>query len=136
MAANVLIDQHDIYAEYGVILLRGSYDGLLQPPKRKTSLSNNWQDEDGLDIDLTEPHWEEKDVDLKFLLVAPDETTWWANYTNFFALVQQFGRRVLQVSELKMSFDFYYKEVDNYTQLTTITNTKLIAAQFTLKVGI
>jgi hypothetical protein len=136
MVATVFIDGNDLYAEYGLILLRGSYDGLMQPPKRKASLQNNWQDQDGLDIDLTDPHWEEKEVDLKFLMTATSEAMWWVQYNAFFTLVKGAARHVLQVTELNQSFNFYYKEVSNYTQITTITNRSLVAAQFTMKIGI
>lgn len=136
MIATVFVDGNDLYAQFGIVLLRGSYDSLLRPPKRKVSLTNNWQDQNGLDIDLTVPFWEEKEVELKFLMTATCETMWWAQYNAFFALIQAPLRHVLRIEELNMSFSFYYKEVTNYTQLTAIKDRTLVAAQFTVKIGI
>ena len=136
MAGDVTIDTIDIWTTYGAFLLKGSYDSLMRPAKRKASLSNNWSEENGLEIDLTAPKFEAKDADLSFILSASTETEWWTRYNAFFALLKTAGERSLFVTELNKTFLIYYQEVTSYEQLTVIRNVSKVASRFTIRFGI
>jgi hypothetical protein len=136
MTGEVTIDTIDIWTTYGAFLLPGSYNGLLQPSKRKASLSNNWPEENGLEIDLATAKYEAKEVDLSFILSASNETEWWTRYNAFFTLLKASGERSLYVTELNQTFLVYYIEVSNYEQLTRIKVVNKVVARFTVKFGI
>lgn len=136
MTGEVTIDTIDIWTTYGAFLLRGSYNDLLKPAKRKASLSNNWPEQNGLEIDLTAPKFEAKDAELTFMITASSESQWWTRYNAFFTLLKGSGQRSLYVRELNTTFLVYYKEVTTYEQLTTIKSVSQVAARYTVKFGI
>jgi len=136
MTSEVTIDTIDAWTIYGVFLLQGSYDSLMRPAKRKTSLSNNWPEQNGLEIDLTVPKYESKEAELSFILSASSETEWWTRYNAFFTLLKSPGERSLFVKELNKTFLVYYIETSSYEQLTTIKSVSKVVARFTVKFGI
>ena len=136
MAGEITIDTLDIWTNFGAFILAESYNGLMQPAKRKASLSNNWPEESGLEIDLSVPKYEAKDVDVVFILSAASESSWWTRYTAFFALLKSAGERSLYLKELNKTFMVYYKEVTGWEQLTKIKNVPKVAGRFTVKFGI
>jgi len=136
MTGEVTIDSVDIWTTYGAFLLKGSYDSLMRPPKRKVSLSNNWPEQNGLEIDLTLPRYESKEVELSFILSAGNEAQWWTRYNAFFAALMATGERSLFVHELEKTFLVYYIETTSYEQLTTIKAVSKVVARFTVKLGI
>ena len=136
MTGEVTIDTIDIWTTFGAFLLTGSYDGLMRPSKRKASLSNNWPEQNGLEIDLTTPSFESKEADLIFILSASSEAQWWTRYNAFFTLLKLAGERSLYVKELDKTFLVYYIETPSYEQLTTIKSVSKVVARFTVKFGI
>ena len=136
MTGEVTIDTIDIWTQYGAFLLKGSFDDLLKQPKRKASLTNNWPELDGLEIDLTAPKYEAKDADLTFMISASSESAWWTRYNAFFTLLKGSGERSLYVKELSKTFLVYYKETVDYSQLTRIKSVNRVAAKVTVKFGI
>jgi hypothetical protein len=136
MTGEVFIDNNDIWTAYGMILLAGSYNDLLKPSKRKASLSNNWQDENGLEIDLTDPKYEAKTVGLSFILSADSEAEWWNRYNVFFALIKGSGEHSLYIKELSQIYQVYYIEVTSFEQITRIKTVNKVVAKFTISFGI
>jgi hypothetical protein len=134
MRNEVFIDDMDIYAVFGVLFLKGTQNNLLQPPKRKASLTNNWREYNGEETDLTEARYESKDVSVPCALIADNEADYWRKYQGFFDLVMSDGIHSLFIRELSKEFDFYYKETQNFTQITKIRYTNKVAAKFNLKI--
>ena len=62
----LFIDGVDVYERYGVYVIDGGWDGLIAFPPLKTVPSNDWQEEDGLECDLSAPVLNTRDVTLKF----------------------------------------------------------------------
>lgn len=61
------IDGKDIFSLYGVFVTEGGYNGVLSfPPLKTPELSNNWAEEDGIEVDLSEPKLDMKEVEIKF----------------------------------------------------------------------
>jgi len=133
MTGEVTIDTIDIWATYGAFLLKGSYDSLMRPAKRKESLKNNWPDQNGIDIDLEDPHYEAREADLVFMISAPGEAEWWTRYNAFFTLFMSAGSRALFVKELSKTFHGYYQDTPTYEQLTTIKSRNVVAAKCSIK---
>jgi len=136
MTGEVKIDTIDIWTTYGAFMLKESYNELLQPPKRKASLNNNWPEQNGLEIDLAAPKFEAKDADISFILSASNETEWWVRHNAFFTLLKAAGERTLYVKELEKTLSVYYKEVSAYDQITKVKGVNKVVARFTVKFGI
>ncbi|PID89876.1 MAG: hypothetical protein CSA97_05785 [Bacteroidetes bacterium] len=68
MAARVYLDGWDIAEAYGATLLEGSLESLLSPPPIKDPPGVDWGEEDGLDVDLGQPAFATRTVELHFLV--------------------------------------------------------------------
>ena len=61
------IDGHDAYGEYRVFLAEGSAASLLAYPPLKKVDSTDWPEEDGVEVDLTAPRLDTRNVSLNFV---------------------------------------------------------------------
>lgn len=62
------MDGIDVYDRYGIFITEGSYLGLLSyAPLKSPETVNDWAEEDGLEIDLSDPHLDTKEVDISFV---------------------------------------------------------------------
>lgn len=68
MLNNLIIDDVDIYAVYGICLAENSLGPVVQMPPFKTSsyVVNDWQEQDGLDFDISAPLLDGKKFNLNF----------------------------------------------------------------------
>ena len=133
MTGEVTIDSIDVWTTFGAFLLKGSYDALLKPAKRKDSLKSNWPEQNGIDIDLSDPHYEAKEAELLFMISASGESEWWTRYDAFFALIMSAGERSIYVKELSRTFHGYYLETPSYEQLTTVKIMNTVVAKCSIK---
>lgn len=128
------IDGKDLWLVFGIVISEGS-DDLLKFPTRKDSISHDWEDENGTDIDLSRVFFASRDINLQCALIAANEADFWAKYNNFIATLAQPELRRLEVSELSSSFYVFYKECSSFTRATRIKigpNAGKIASKFTL----
>ena len=66
MIGKTYIDGIDIYSAYGIFITKGGYNGLITfPPLKKPDL-NDWQEEDGIEVDLTNPKLDTKEFSITF----------------------------------------------------------------------
>jgi hypothetical protein len=93
----MVIDTTDI-STLGVTLLKS--EGELTIPKIKRPLSYNWQDEDGLDIDLTTTDKEPREIELEFLLTATTPALYKSQLETFAALFTDSGLHDLEYDYL------------------------------------
>lgn len=124
------IDGKDLYTTYGVVVLSGS-DGFLKFPARKASITHDWGDKNGIDVDLSKPFVESKTVTLECAMIAPDKAVFWTNHTAFFAELMKPGTRRLEVAAFERSFYVYYKDCSTFNRFSKMNNGK-IACKFTL----
>ncbi len=70
MAKNgaLMIDGTDIGSVYGVLVSEGGFASLVQWPSLKTPESNDWFEEEGLEVDLSSPVLSSRDVSMEFIL--------------------------------------------------------------------
>jgi hypothetical protein len=126
-----LLDGLDIYSTYRAMIAKGGYAQLLNQPQRKPSLTNNWLDQDGLEIDLVNAQYEAMDVDVPFYIIA-DNDEYVAYNDAFFAALMAPGERSLVVVSLMKDFAIYYKETLNYEVVRGKSKTTV---QFTVRFG-
>lgn len=72
MNGGCYIDGVDIYSRFGAKISRRGYNELMTFPSLVTPDSTDWPEEDGLDVDLSEPVLDSKDVDIVFFAADPD----------------------------------------------------------------
>ncbi|GHT04924.1 hypothetical protein AGMMS49525_11740 [Bacteroidia bacterium] len=100
--SQVTINGIDI-AIFGVILTKDSYSNLFAYPTRKEPLSNKWQDEDGADVDLSDPVFEARTFKLSFYSYPN------ANLYGFFELLMSEGYKTFQFVSIDLQMKLRYK---------------------------
>lgn len=113
MIGACIIDGTDI-ATLGMFIVKGGDNGFLVFPERKPPMTNDWFEEDGLDVDLSEVFFEAKKISVKFYLTAADATTFKARLTAFATLLFQTGYRQIYVREFDKTFSLRFKEISDY----------------------
>lgn len=72
MSGRFYIDGKDAFTEYGIYVQEGGYNELVAFPPLKAVTSNDWQEEDGIEPDLSEPTLNTKEFSLKIVLSGKD----------------------------------------------------------------
>lgn len=80
MAGRLYIDGNDAYASYGVYVVHGGWNELIAYPPLKNVNSNDWQEEDGIEADLSAPVLNTREVQLKIAISGL--------FSRFFALIE------------------------------------------------
>jgi len=128
------IDGADLYMIYGVTISAGS-DDLLKYPKRKESITHDWLDENGVDVDLSRVFLESREVTLQCNFIVRSKAEFWPKYSAFIAMLIKPGLRRLELSEFGKSYYVYYKECSSFTRFSRIASgpaTGKIACKFTI----
>jgi len=68
MTGRLLIDNIDVFGQYGVYVVEGGWNDLLNLPPLKSVTSNDWQEEDGIEADLSAPVLNSREVTVKFAI--------------------------------------------------------------------
>lgn len=66
MTGRLYIDGLDAYRQWGVYVVSGGWNEVLSYPPLKTPDANDWQEEDGIEADLTSPQLNTKEVSIRF----------------------------------------------------------------------
>ena len=70
MTGRTLIDGKDLWTAYGAFVTEGGYRGLVQFPSMKAVEYNDWQEEDGIEADLSNPVLDMKSVQIPFAFIG------------------------------------------------------------------
>lgn len=68
ITGRLYIDGYDAYTQYGVYVVNGGWNDLVAFPPLKTVPSNDWQEEDGIEVDLSNPVLNTIEIQLKVAL--------------------------------------------------------------------
>lgn len=66
MIGRLFIDGNDAYLKYGVYVVNGGWNELVAFPPLKSVDSNDWQEEDGIEADLSSPVLNTREVSIMF----------------------------------------------------------------------
>ena len=66
MTGRLYIDGHDAYRQWGVFVVSGGWNDAISYPPLKTPESNDWQEEDGVEADLTDPKLDTMEISIRF----------------------------------------------------------------------
>lgn len=70
MTGQITIDGVNIKTEYGLVLADGSYNGIAELPKLKDPDKNDWKESDGIEVDLSKPVLDAKQIELKIVSIS------------------------------------------------------------------
>jgi hypothetical protein len=117
MTGNCIIDNKNVYAAYGAFIVKGGYDELLLFPPLKKPEMVDWPDENGIDVDLTAPRLEAREVQIPFVLGSEDPSS-------FVSFLERAGYRVVYIPILGEIFPLRYVSASSlalYKGLSSIT---------------
>lgn len=128
------IDGKDIGTAYNIFVESGS-DDFLKYPGKKESITHDWMDSNGIDVDLSRYFLEPRDITLRCAIVVDSPDHFWQKYNGFIADLTQPGTRRWEVTEFgNRSFYVHYKSCGDFTKFTRLKDgvaTK-VACKFTL----
>ena len=70
MSGRLYIDGKDAYMHYGVYVVQGGWNELIAYPPLKPVNSNDWQEEDGIEVDLSTPVLNSREVSLNIAITG------------------------------------------------------------------
>lgn len=94
MIDNCYIDGISTQSRFGVWVTKGGYKDLLTFPALADPDKNDWPEEDGIEVDLSEPRLQEKEITVSFLSDTHEGAT------DFIAFVSEPGYHILRVPSL------------------------------------
>lgn len=68
MTGRLYIDGNDAYSLYGVYVVKGGWNELIAYPPLKTVESNDWQELDGIEADLSAPVLDSREVQVNIAI--------------------------------------------------------------------
>lgn len=128
------MDGKDLWVAYNVFIESGS-DDFLKYPAKKDSITHDWGDSNGIDVDLTRVFVGPRDINLRCAIIVDSTDEFWAKYNGFIADLTQPGTRRIQVAEYEgQSYLVHYKTCNSFDRFTRVKSgeTTKIACKFTL----
>lgn len=130
-AGKYLIDSIDFWVAYNMFVSDG-VDNFLRYAKRKDSITHDWMDSNGIDVDLSRVFFQSREIPLEICFIAKKED-FLPKYTLFIAQWAKPWTHRLEITSLGQSFFVYYKECTAFTKYTKIEN-DLVMCKFTITV--
>lgn len=118
----LFVDGTDLWTNFGVIGRKGYLDIFLKMPKRKESLTHDWLDTNGIDVDLSKIFLDKRDLPLKMVMVGNNEEDFWAKHGQFQALWTQPGLRRLTVRQFNRDFYVHYQDMPEASKSGNLKN--------------
>ena len=106
------MDGVDIYATYGAFVSQDGYKSLVQWPALKQTDSNDWAEEDGIEVDLSAPVLDARQISLSMAFLSED------SYLEF--------REALLMTEMH---DFEFREIGRSVWLRMVSESGLKTVQ-------
>lgn len=121
MKDNCYIDGQSTWNRFGIWVTKGGYNDLLTFPALVEPDKNDWPEEDGIEVDLSDPVLQEKEINISFLASNPA-----IDVNDFIAFISSPGYHTLKVPSLRREWKI---------RLSTQTANKLYknACDFSLK---
>lgn len=129
------IDGIDLFQAYS-LFIEGGTDGFLQYAPKKDSITHDWADSDGEDVDLSRIFLSGRDISLQCAIYV-DSATAQDDFMNLYEmLLNQLklpGKRRFTATRLgDRSYYVYYKSCQNFKMYTPLLGTTKVACKFTL----
>lgn len=100
MRNSCYIDNTDIYANFGMVIERDGFNDLFLFPALGTPYSNDWPDENGIQVNLKNPLLNNKNVAISFASLTKNNV----NVDDFLTFLTTEGYRELDIRTLGRTF--------------------------------
>lgn len=131
MIGEYSINGNDIHTAYGLTVTEG-VGTLLDMPDRKPSYQHDWEDENGIEVDLSTPLFQARQITLNVVLSANGYADFWAKYKALFEVLSSPGLLELYCADLGSTFNLYYTSSTNFNRHTRLRNSNKVIMSFTL----
>lgn len=133
-ANRFFINGKDFWNIYSVIVESGS-DGFLKYPSAKKTITRDWADANGLDVDVSKFYFNSRNITLNCAFVVNTEEEFHLKQEAFFNEWMKPGLKRIEVTEYGLR-SYYCIYVDNgdYDRITGIKNVNKIGIKFTLNI--
>lgn len=121
MIGQCYIDGIDIYATYGVIITDGGYDDFFKLPAMVEPDKNDWAESDGVEVDLSAPMLQPRDITVSFANIGPKQ---WREFVTFITMPEL---RLLNIPYLGRSWALRY---DSMTELSMYGHADIFVIKF------
>jgi hypothetical protein len=128
------MDGKDLWTAYNVVVEAGS-DDFLKYAAKKESITHDWMDSNGLDVDLSRYFLQSRSITLKCAIITNTPAEFWNKYHGFIADFTQPGSRRITVAEFgERSFNVHYKDCSLFERFTRLKDgeTIKVACKFTI----
>ncbi len=129
------LDGIDLWTSFGMLIEEGSANLLRYPPK-KESITHDWMDADGIEVDLSRVFFGPREIPLVMGIIASSEEDFWLKHNAFISQLTQPGIRRLTISAHgERSYYIYYKECNNYNPVKALQGkegARFVGAKFTV----
>lgn len=99
MKGRTYVDGKDIYIAYGVYVVGGGYKELVAYPPLKDVELDDWQEEDGVEADLSAPKLDSRTIQMQFAASGLDN-----RYLSFIALLGDGAYHTFQIDEIERTY--------------------------------
>lgn len=128
------LDGMDIWNTFNIAINEGLAN-FIPLTRRKESITNNWPDQNGIDVDVSKHFFSERTVTLTCLVLTETENEFWQKRDAFIQQLAKPGlRRLTVTAHQSRSYFVIFQEVSNYQQVKTLKNIpdNMIAHTFTI----
>lgn len=126
------LNTKNLLQSFGLIIQTGTAE-FLAFPERKGVLSNDWQEEDGIEYDLALPKFKDKEVTLQCAILADNDTQFWNFYNSLFNELKKAGWQNLFIYDHSKTYQVYYKKCGTPKKtLKRLKNVQKVLVKFPL----
>lgn len=110
------INGYDLQATFGVLITNGT-NAFMQLPERKPSVQNDFQNQNGIDIDLFEPKFAARTFVFNCVITAPTIEAFKSQYFGLFQLLKQQDEYTVFNDWLNMMIYLYFEKQTNISNM-------------------
>lgn len=123
------IDGDDAYSRFGVWVVMGGYNELIAMPPLKSVTTNDWQEEDGVEADLSAPVLNTRTVSIKFAITGYD-----SRWYSFIEKISDRAYHLFEFAEIDRTYRLRLTSNPNYEEVQAFgTATLKFADDFPLR---
>ena len=109
---SLIIDGVDVYTNFGVYVVKGGWNELVSFPPLKSVDYNDWHEYDGIEVDLSNPVLDARELNLKFASCG--------NYSSFVNMLLDETYRQFVCSEIGREVSLRYVQQANLAKASSL----------------
>jgi phage pi2 protein 07 len=122
MIGRFTVDGIDVFSLYGIIVLEDGFNGIMSYPPIKEPYTNEWWEQDGVEVDLSEPVLDVNEFEMNFGAIG--------DKSNFGAFIEILSDGVYHEFVFEELFTKSLRLVDNKIYNGTVKNLRTFSLTF------